>query len=171
MLPMSGISAVGEYDASLQQSGVAGCQFAEVEVDVETGRVKPIKIVAVQDAGVILNKLTTESQINGAVIQGIGMALYEDRHMCQITGRMTNPNLEEYKLPGPWEMPEFVSVAWENPDAKGVSGIGEPPVIPTAAAIRNAVLNACGAYVNHAPMTPQHVLEALAATRRGGAQA
>ncbi len=106
--------------------------------------------------------------MNGGVIQGIGMALYEDRHMCQITGRMVNPNMEEYKLPGPMEMPEFVSIAFDNPDAKGVTGIGEPPVIPTAAAIRNAVLNATGAYVNDAPMTPGRVLTALADAKRRG---
>jgi xanthine dehydrogenase YagR molybdenum-binding subunit len=127
--------------------------------------------VAIQDGGVIMNKLTFESQVNGAIIQGIGMALYEDRHMCQVTGRMVNPNLEEYKLPGPMEMPEFVPIAYENPDATGVSGIGEPPVIPTAAAIRNAILNATGAYVNDAPMTPARVLTAIISARKGGARA
>jgi CO/xanthine dehydrogenase Mo-binding subunit len=76
--------------------------------------------------------------------------------------------MEEYKLPGSMEMPEFVSLPFENPDAKGVSGIGEPVVIPTAAAIRNAILNATGAYLYEAPMTPKRVLEALAAARRRG---
>lgn len=166
-LPQTGIAADGEWDQKLQQSGVAGCQFAEVEVDTETGHVRTIKVVALQDGGIIMNRLTYESQVNGGVIQGIGMALYEDRHMCQLTGRMTNPNMEEYKLPGPMEMPEFVSVAYENPDATGVSGIGEPPVIPTAAAIRNAILNATGAYLYDAPMTPGRVLTALRAAQKG----
>jgi xanthine dehydrogenase YagR molybdenum-binding subunit len=170
-LPMSGISVEGKWDRSLQQGGVAGCQFAEVEVDTETGHVKVVKVVAIQDGGIIMNKLTFESQVNGAIIQGIGMALMEDRHMCQLTGRMTNPNMEEYKVPGPMEMPEFVAIAFENPKATGVSGIGEPPVIPTAAAIRNAILNATGAHVNEAPMNPGRILAALAAARKGGMSA
>jgi len=74
--------------------------------------------------------------------------------------------MAEYKMPGPKEMPEFVSIAFENPTAHGVTGIGEPPVIPTAAAIRNAILNATGAYCNDAPMTPARVLAALAAAKR-----
>jgi len=165
-LPMSGAVGTGKWDRSLQQSGVAGAQFAEVEVDTLTGRIQVIKMVGVQDGGIILNPLTYTSQINGGIIQGIGMALLEDRIMCQVTGRMVNPDMEWYKLPGSREMPEFVPVAFENPTAKGVSGIGEPPVIPTAAAIRNAVLNATGARVNDAPMTPARVLAALAAARR-----
>ncbi len=162
-----GVTGDGKWDASLQQNGVAGVQFAEVQVDTLTGLVKVIKVVALQDGGVILNPLTFTSQVNGGVIQGIGMALFEDRKMCQLTGRMLNANMEDYKMPGSMEMPEFVSIAFENPTAKGVSGIGEPPVIPTAAAIRNAVLNASGAALYHAPMTPGRVLDALAAGRKG----
>lgn len=172
VLPPAGVSVVGKYDAKLQQgSGVAGCQFAEVEVDTLTGRVQPIKVVSVQDGGVILNKLTYESQLNGGIIQGIGMALYEDRHMCRLTGRMVNANLEDYKIPGAMEMPEFVPVAFEYPEATGVSGSAEPAVIPTAAAIRNAVLNATGAYVNQAPITPWRVLTALQQAGKGGVNA
>ena len=162
----AGVTGNGKWDASLRQDGVAGAQFVEVEVDTETGHVQVVKVVALQDGGIILNPLTYTSQINGGVIQGIGMALQEDRRMCQLTGRMVNPNMEWYKVPGTMDMPEFVSVPFENPDAKGVSGIGEPPVIPTAGAIRNAILNATGAYLYHAPMTPGDVLEALAAARR-----
>jgi xanthine dehydrogenase YagR molybdenum-binding subunit len=169
MLPGPGVSALGKFDRALQQgSGVAGCQFAEVEVDTLTGRVQPIKVVSVQDGGVVLNKLTYESQLNGGIIQGIGMALYEDRHMCQLTGRMVNPNLEDYKLPGAMEMPEFVPVAFEYPEATGVSGSAEPAVIPTAAAIRNAVLNATGVAINEAPITPWKVLTALHEAGKAG---
>jgi xanthine dehydrogenase YagR molybdenum-binding subunit len=167
-LPASGAIGDGVHVRELQQNGVAGAQFVEVEVDTQTGHVQTVKVVCLQDGGVILNPLTYRSQINGGIIQGIGMALYEDRRMCQLTGRMVNANMEEYKLPGSMEMPEFVSLPFENPDAKGVSGIGEPVVIPTAAAIRNAILNATGAYLYEAPMTPKRVLEALAAARRRG---
>jgi xanthine dehydrogenase YagR molybdenum-binding subunit len=165
----AGVTGDGKYQMPndpLQRAGVAGVQFAEAEVDTETGHVKVIKMVALQDGGIILNPLTFTSQVNGGVIQGIGMALLEDRRMCQLTGRMVNPNMEWYKVPGTMDMPEFVSVPFENPDAQWVTGIGEPPVIPTAGAIRNAILNATGAYLYHAPMTPGDVLEALAAARR-----
>jgi xanthine dehydrogenase YagR molybdenum-binding subunit len=167
-LGMEGAVGNGTWARELQQSGVAGAQFAEVSVDIETGHVKVVKIVALQDGGVILNPLTFKSQINGGVIMGIGMALFESRQMCQLTGRMVNPNMEFYQIPGTMEMPEFVSIPFENPEATGVTGIGEPPVIPTAAAIRNAVLNATGAYVNTTPITPARVLQALADARRRG---
>ncbi len=81
---------------------VGGCQFIEVEVDAETGRVRPIKVVAVHDFGLCVNSLTARSQINGGVIMDLSWALLEDRLMDQNTGTMVNPNLENYKLLGPW---------------------------------------------------------------------
>ena len=71
-LGMESISESGQWDEELRQGGVAGTQFAEVEVDTETGELKVIKIVAVQDCGLAINRLTTESQINGGVIMGVG---------------------------------------------------------------------------------------------------
>ena len=103
----------------------------------------------------------TRSQITGGVIQGVGQALYEYRWMDDQTGRMLNPNLEEYKLPYSREIPEIDVVLYDNPIGK-VSGIGEPPVIPTSAAIANAVYNAIGVRVTSLPMTPDKVLAALA---------
>jgi xanthine dehydrogenase YagR molybdenum-binding subunit len=162
------IDVIGDYDATLAQPGVAGCQFFEVEVDTETGHVRVLKAVALQDGGIILNRLTYESQINGGVIQGIGMALLEDRVSDQQSGRILNADLDDYRIPGPMEMPEFVSVPFENPDATGVTGMAEPTAIPTAAAIRNAILNATGAAVNECPMTRGRVLTALAEARKRG---
>jgi len=153
------INAIGEFDPSLQQGGVAGVQFAEVQVDMWTGRVKPIKVIAVHDCGYAINRLTVESQIIGGVIQGIGMALLEDRKMDEVTGRCLNSNLETYKLPGTMEMPEIVPVIYDTHDK--VAGIGEPPVIPTAGAIANAVYNASGLRIRHLPITPKRVLEAM----------
>lgn len=160
-LPAGGISSIGSWTADLVGGSVAGAQFAEVEVDMETGRVRLKKIVAVQDAGIIMNRLTLESQINGGIIQGIGFALTEDRIVDAHTGRMVNPNLEEYKLPGPWEMPVIETILHELPDAKGTSGVAEACVIPTASAIANAVYNASGARVRSLPLIPAHVLAAL----------
>lgn len=168
LMDKESLTGNGKFDRSLVQAGVAGAQFLEVEVDVLTGCVKVLKAVNVQDGGVILNPLTMESQMNGGVIQGLSTGLYEDRHMCSITGRMLNPNLEEYKIPGTKEMPEFIPMIYTYPEAKGVSGIAESTNIPTAPAIRNAILNATGAHVNEAPMTPARVLTALAEARKRG---
>lgn len=158
-LGMSGLQATGEWHQDLREGGVGGCQFAEVEVDTETGKVRLIKIVAVQDAGFVLNRLTAESQVYGGVIQGIAQALLERRHACDLTGRILNPNLEEYKLTGPMETPEIEVYLFDTHNK--VTGIGEPPVIPTAAAITNAVYNAIGVYPRELPMTPEVILQAL----------
>lgn len=160
-LPSGGVTSQGSWAADLVQRNIGGVQFAQVEVDLETGRVRPIKLVAIQDCGIVMNPLTAESQVNGALIQGLGFALYEEPVYDRHTGRMLNPNLEEYKLPGPREMPEFEVIMYEPEDAKGVSGMAEAPVIPTASAIANAVYNACGARVRALPITPVKVLEAL----------
>ena len=160
-LPVAGVSSRGTWVPELQQSGVGGVQFAHAEVDMETGRVRVLKIVCVQDCGIPMNKLTLESQMNGGMIQGLGFALTEDRIVDAQTGRLVNWNLDEYKLPGPWEMPVFEPIVYEYPEAKGVSGVAEPVVIPTASAIANAVYNACGARVRSLPLIPKHVLEAM----------
>ncbi|MER3472806.1 MAG: hypothetical protein C4335_01970 [Armatimonadota bacterium] len=160
LLGKEGIEVQGEWNPNLQGSGVAGCQFAEVEVDTETGKVRVVRIVAIQDCGQVMNRLAVESQIYGGVIQGLAMALHEQRLYDQQTGRMLNANLEEYKLPGPLDIPDIEAIVYDNPTGK-VSGMGEPPVIPTAAAIGNAVFNAIGKRIHSLPITPAKVLEAL----------
>jgi xanthine dehydrogenase YagR molybdenum-binding subunit len=159
------ISVTDGWAEGLSSSGVAGVQLIEVEVDTETGRIKPIKVVAVQDFGLCINRLTSLSQINGAIIMGLSWALNEDRTMDPGTGTMVNPNMENYKLAGTMEMPEFDIVIDEQPE-RGVIGLGEPPRVPTAGALANAVYNAIGARVTRMPMTPDVVLEAL---KKGGA--
>lgn len=158
-LGMETISEGGEWDENLRVGDTAGVQFAEVEVDTETGIVRVIKVVAIQDCGLVVNRLTTESQINGAVIMGLGYALLEERIMDDQTGVMINPNLEDYKVPGTMEIPEIKSIAYDT-DRK-VTGIGEPPTIPTAGAIANAVYNAIGVRIRELPITPDKVLNAL----------
>ena len=158
-LGMETISEGGEWDENLRVGDTAGVQFAEVEVDTETGIVRVIKVVAIQDCGLVVNRLTTESQINGAVIMGLGYALLEERIMDDQTGVMINPNLEDYKVPGTMEIPEIKSIAYDT-DRK-ITGIGEPPTIPTAAAIANAVYNAIGVRIREIPITPDKVLNAL----------
>lgn len=146
-------------------NGAAGAQFAEVEVDVETGEIHVVKIVAVHDCGRVVNKMAVESQINGGVIQGLSYALLEDRILDRPTGRMVNPNMEDYKILGALETPEIEPIAFSvanGMNSVGLLGIGEAPVIPTAAAVANAVANATGARVYELPMTPDRVLAALA---------
>jgi xanthine dehydrogenase YagR molybdenum-binding subunit len=169
-LGMATISETGEFQQGLSSFGVCGCQFAEVAVDVETGVVKVKKIVAVQDSGLIIDKLTWESQVYGGVIMGLNYGLFEERLVDTTTGTMLNPDMEWYKLAGAADIPEIIVRAYEPDDqkARGVIGIGEPPTISTAAAIGNAVANAIGVRVSEWPMSPRNVLNALATASKEG---
>jgi xanthine dehydrogenase YagR molybdenum-binding subunit len=150
----------GDPSRPLSSSPAYGVQFAEVEVDTETGLVTVKKIVGVHDCGLIVNKNTLESQINGGIIMGMGYALYEERVMDDLSGVVLNPNFETYKLPGIADVPDIEIVLINMPE-RGVIGIGEPATVPTAAAIANAVANAIGARVGSLPITPSKVLAAL----------
>ncbi len=144
---------------------VGGVQVAEVLVDTETGVVRCTRIVAVQDCGLVVNKLTCESQVAGGVIMGLNYALFEERILDRVTGRQVNPDMEFYKLGGIEDMPQIVVHLMDMPE-RGVIGVGEPPTISTHAAISNAVFNAIGVRVPETPFTPDRVLAALAS--RGG---
>lgn len=158
----------GKWREGLSTGGAGGVQFAEVEVDTETGFVKVKKLLVVQDCGLVVNKLTCESQINGGVIMGLGYALYEQRVMDARTGFVLNPTLENYKLPGAADMPE-IEILLIDMRERGVIGVGEPCTVPTAAAIANAVANAIGVRVPDLPITPDRVLAALGQVPKGTA--
>jgi xanthine dehydrogenase YagR molybdenum-binding subunit len=151
----------GKWQQGLSGNGTGGVQFAEVDVDTETGFIKVKKITCIQDGGLIVSKLTCESQVYGGIIMGMGYALYEERVMDALSGVMLNPNFETYKLPAIADIPEIDVVLLDMPE-RGVIGIGEPVTIPTAAAIANAVANALGVRVRSLPITPARVLAALA---------
>ena len=170
-LGMATISETGKWQEGLASTGVGGCQFAEVSVDIETGIVRLKKIVAIQDTGLIIDRLTWDSQVYGGVIMGLNYGLFEERIMDPVTGVMLNPDLEMYKLAGASDIPEIIVQAYEPEEqkARGVIGVGEPPTIATAAAIGNAVTNAIGVRVTQWPMTPRNVLNALAAAKEGKA--
>jgi len=126
--------------------------------------------VAVQDCGLPLNRLTAENQILGGVIQGISYALLEERVVDHRFGVMLNPNVEQYKIAGSLDVPEIEPILFDvylGSNATGTIGIGEPPTIPTAAAVANAVADALGVRLYELPMTPARVLAALA--RKGDA--
>jgi xanthine dehydrogenase YagR molybdenum-binding subunit len=143
---------------------ISGVQFAEVEVDTETGQITVKRVMAVHDCGRVMDRLTTQNQINGGIIQGVSYALYENRILDKNTGLMVNSNLEAYKIAGALDMPQIDTHIIDYNEAKsstGAIGIGEPATVPTAAAIANAVYHAIGVRIKELPMTPARVLEAL----------
>jgi len=165
-LPAAGISAHGAWRAELAGRGVHGICFAEVEVDIETGQIRPIKMVQVQDGGLPLNRLTMESQINGGMIQALGMALWEGRVIDADLGLQLNPGFGDYKLPGALEMPELVPIIDDDDKREVVIGIAEAAIIPAGGAVANAVFNACGLRVRDLPITPDKILMGLMNERK-----
>ena len=160
-VPADGLKVQGRWQPGLSDNGAHGASFAEVEVDTETGHVRVVKMCHVQDGGLILNRLATESQINGGMIQSLGMALFEERVMDRGLGVMLNPGFGDYKLPGCLEIPELIPVIDDGDPRQAVIGIAEPANIPGVGAIANAVYNACGVRVRDLPITPDKILNGL----------
>ena len=135
-------------------------QFAEATVDIKTGIVKVTRVLAIQDCGLVVSRLTAESQVYGGVIGSLNFALFEDRILDRNTGQMVNP--EHGVVPARRHVGHSADrrAAEEQPE-RGVVGIGEPPTVPTAAAIALAVRNAIGVTVRSLPLTPAKILEAL----------
>jgi xanthine dehydrogenase YagR molybdenum-binding subunit len=161
------ISVDGKWEEGLSGSGTSGVQFAEATVDIETGIVKVTRILAIQDCGLIVDKLTAESQAYGGVIASINFALFEDRIIDRVTGQMVNPNMEWYLLAGMSDVPK-IDIMLNNMPERGVIGIGEPPTVSTASAIANAVRNAIGVTIRSLPLHPHRVLAAIEQERAGG---
>lgn len=137
-------------------------QVAEVEVDVETGKVNVLKIVAAHDTGKAINPMSAEGQIEGGVIQGVGFALMEKLHLKE--GRVENNNFLDYKIPTSGDIPEIETILVETEDPAGpfgAKGIGEPGLVPTAPAIGNAIYDAIGVRFKELPITPEKILKAL----------
>jgi CO/xanthine dehydrogenase Mo-binding subunit len=142
-----------------------GAQCAEVEVDMATGEVTVLRVVAAHDCGRIINPLLVESQVIGGVTQGVGFALAEERVMDERLGESLNANLEEYKVATVRDIPQIVNATESMPDLEantlGTKGIGEPPIIPTAAAIANAIFDATGVRIRDLPITRDKLLVAM----------
>jgi xanthine dehydrogenase YagR molybdenum-binding subunit len=142
-----------------------GAHFAEVEVDLETGKIRVIKVVAAHEVGRIINRLTAESQVIGGVTQGLSASLFEQRLMDDNEGRCMTTNLLDYKIATFSDIPEIIPIFVDSPDPRinnlGTKGLGEPPRIPIAAAIANAVFNAIGIHPRQIPMTPDLILSIL----------
>ena len=166
VLGMAGLAARGEWKPGMSGNGVHGAQFAEVEVDIETGQVRVLKMVGVQDCGLPMNRTAVESQLNGGMIQGLGYALLEKHVVDPFTGNMLNAAMDEYKIPGCLEMPEMIPLIDDGDTRNQVIGMAEPSAVPGASAIANAVFNACGVRVNSLPITPDKILDGLAKQRK-----
>ncbi|HLG51302.1 MAG TPA: xanthine dehydrogenase family protein molybdopterin-binding subunit [Chloroflexota bacterium] len=171
--PLSPFALLGQGDRGPNPVGVAirtfGAHFAEVEVDIETGEIFLVRLVAVHDCGRVISPLQARSQVAGGVIQGIGYSLTEELVVDPSTGIALNPNLQGYLLPTAADVPgiealfsgEIDSVA----NSLGVKGLGEPPIIAVAPAIANAVADALGIRLANLPITRARILDALQRTR------
>jgi len=129
--------------------------------------VRVLRVTAIQDCGRPINRLTSESQVNGGIIQGVSYALFEHRVLDDVTGQMCNPTFDSYKILTANDCPEIDVELFEFANAgnnTSTAGIGEPTTVPTSAAIANAVHHALGVRVRELPLGPERILAAL----RGG---
>jgi CO/xanthine dehydrogenase Mo-binding subunit len=146
-----------------------GIQVAEVAVDVETGEVRVERIAAIHDVGRVINPLGAASQVEGGVIQGLGHTLSEQRLLDPVSGEVLTQTLDAYRVPTIADVPEIVVDLLDLPDEHltnlGAKGLGEPPIVPTAAAVANAIRDATGADVRSLPLNREEVLRALRSAR------
>jgi len=143
--------------------GVVGAQMVDVEVDPETGHVKILRFTASQDVGRAIHPAYVEGQIQGGVAQGIGWALNEE-FIYDKNGRLDNAGFLDYRMPVASDLPAIDAVMVEIPNPNhphGVKGVGEIPLVPSLAAIANAIAHATGKRLYELPMSPPKVLGAL----------
>nr|WP_069872880.1 xanthine dehydrogenase family protein molybdopterin-binding subunit [Fusibacter sp. 3D3] len=141
-----------------------GVQGVEVEVDLETGQTKVLKVASCFDVGRVVNPQLLEGQIEGAIVQGLGTALFEELMLKE--GKVLNPSFVDYKIPTADDMPEMIIKFVENPEETGpfgARGVAEPAMVPSAPAIANAIYDATGIRLNTMPMTAEKVLAAMQA--------
>jgi CO/xanthine dehydrogenase Mo-binding subunit len=157
-----GISSQSTVDPS-GAGGAFGTHVVDVEVDPETGKVTILNYTIVQDAGKAIHPSYVEGQMQGGVVQGIGWALNEE-YFYNDDGRMENSSFLDYRMPTSLDLPMINTIIVEvaNPGHPyGVRGVGEVPIVPPMAAIANAIARATGVRMDHLPMSPGHILEAL----------
>ncbi|MGI0071825.1 MAG: xanthine dehydrogenase family protein molybdopterin-binding subunit [Thermoplasmata archaeon] len=140
-----------------------GAHLAEVVVDRETGTVRVVRYAAFHDAGTIVDAATAQAQVEGGVAMGLGIALTEEA-MWSEDGRLENPHLLDYRIPTLGEVPPpdvtFVE-GFPGAGPFGAKGLGEPPIIPVAAAVALAVRDASGAHATELPLSAERVARAL----------
>jgi xanthine dehydrogenase molybdenum-binding subunit len=141
-----------------------GVCFAEIEVDIPLCQIRVLDIINVHDSGRIINHQTAEGQVHGGMSMGLGYGLTEHLLFDPKTGRMLNDNLLDYKLMTALDTPPLHAAFVETNDPTGPYGnksLGEPPVIPVAPALRNALLNATGVAVDSIPLNPEKLFNAF----------
>ena len=141
-----------------------GVQGVEVEVDLETGQTKVLTVASCFDVGKVMNPQLLEGQMEGAIVQGMGTALFEE--LILKDGKVMNPSFVDYKIPTSDDMPEMIIKFVENPEETGpfgARGVAEPAMVPSAPAIANAIYDATGIRLNTMPMTAEKVLAAIKA--------
>jgi xanthine dehydrogenase molybdenum-binding subunit len=139
-----------------------GCAFAEVEVDIPLCKIRLIDTVNCHDCGRLINPQTAAGQVHGGMSMAIGFGMYEQMLYDPKTGKLLNGNLLDYKLPTMLDHPRLEAAFVENAEPTspfGTKALGEPPTVPGAAAIRNAVLHATGVAINRIPLTPHLLFE------------
>jgi len=148
---------------NLSATYIFGAQGAEVEVDLETGKVKILRFVAAHDVGKVISKQAVKGQIYGGIAQGLGYALSEEYKTHN--GRNLNPNFLDYKIFSAPDMDFPIHIECIETDDKegpfGAKGVGEPGLVPTAPAIANAIYDAIGIRIGDLPITPEKILAAL----------
>ena len=135
----------------------------DVEVDPETGKTQILRYTAFQDPGIAVHPSYVEGQIQGAAVQGIGMALNEE-YVSNDQGKMLNASLLDYRMPVSMDLPMIDAQIVEVPNPHhpmGVRGAGEVSIIPPVPAVANAIYDAVGVRLREMPMSPASVLEAL----------
>lgn len=141
---------------------IFGAQAVVVAVDIETGEITIEDAVLACDVGHAINPETVEGQMQGGMAQGIGMALMEEEFTRN--GNITNHTYHDYLIPTTMDLPNLRTIIVEHPNCLGpygAKGIGEPPLIGAAPAIRNAVRDAIGIGINEIPLTPVRIMDAL----------
>ena len=144
-------------------SFASGCCFVDVEVDMPLGRVTVKEIVNVHDSGMLMNPKLAEAQVHGGMSMGLGYGLSEE-FIYSDKGKPLNDNLLDYKIPTAMDTPDLNVKFIQLDDPTGPYGnksLGEPPTIPVAPALRNAVLHATGVAMDTIPMTPQRLIGAF----------
>lgn len=154
-------TGLGDHPVAFWTYGVQG---VEVEVNTETGRVKVLKVASCFDVGKVMNPQLLEGQIEGAIVQGMGTALFEELMLKD--GKVLNPSFVDYKIPTADDMPEMIIKFVENPEETGpfgARGVAEPAMVPSAPAIANAIYDAVGIRLNTMPLTAEKVFNAIKA--------
>lgn len=155
---------VGEGGSAIKENSPGFvAHLVKVTVDPETGRVQPLEYVSVQDVGFALNPMMVEGQLHGGLAQGIGLALHEAM-IYDADGQLLTGSFNDYTIPRADDVPNFETILLENPSPHGpfgVRGVGEPPIIPGAAAIGNAIKDATDVRLTHLPMHSERVWRAM----------